>query len=62
MADEAAAAGVKVFVYSTLENVDKRSKVRICLPEGESCLAASMMLGGLPTQGHVITLRRVTLH
>ena len=28
MADAAAAAGVKVFVFSTLENVDKRSEVR----------------------------------
>ena len=30
MADTAAAAGVKVFVFSTLENVEKRTEVRLC--------------------------------
>ena len=36
VSDAAAAAGVKVFVFSTLEDVEKRSQARVCLARAVS--------------------------
>ena len=44
-ADAAAAAGVKMFVFSTLEDVDERSKVHA---EPESCVSSQVATRALP--------------
>ena len=55
MADAAAAAGVKVFVFNTLEDADKRSKVRSLSARAHFSASVVINTNTVPTQSGMMS-------